>query len=286
MTSGLLVIDKPEGISSAGVVTAVRRVTGIKKAGHAGTLDPMATGVLVVALGTATRLVRYVQDGAKEYLATVQFGVATKSLDADGEETERVPMNFSEAELLQTLEGFKGQLSQIPPMVSAIKVDGKRLYELARRGKEVARDARLIFVTELELLEFDSEPDSPIATLRVVSSKGTYIRTLADDIARALGGRAHLIGLRRTRVGPFGLEDALSVDDLEEWHSRLVQPAHAVSELSQWFVTTEEAKEIGHGRALPAVDGAGPWAMVGSDDELLAVYRREGDRAVAEVVLA
>lgn len=286
MTSGLLVIDKPEGISSAGVVTAVRRVTGIKKAGHAGTLDPMATGVLVVALGTATRLVRYVQDGAKEYLATVQFGVATKSLDADGEETERVPMNFSEAELLQTLEGFKGQLSQIPPMVSAIKVDGKRLYELARRGKEVARDARLIFVTELELLEFDSEPDSPIATLRVVSSKGTYIRTLADDIARALGGRAHLIGLRRTRVGPFDLESALSVDDLEEWHSRLVQPAHAVSELSQWFVTTEEAKEIGHGRALPAVDGAGPWAMVGSDDELLAVYRREGDRAVAEVVLA
>ncbi len=156
MTTGLLVIDKPEGITSAGVVTAVRRATGIKKAGHAGTLDPMATGVLVVALGPATRLVRYVQDGAKEYVATVQFGVATESLDADGDETERAPMNFAEAELRQALEGFKGQSSQIPPMVSAVKVGGKRLYELARAGKEVARDPRLIYVTELELVDIRS----------------------------------------------------------------------------------------------------------------------------------
>lgn len=286
MTAGLLVIDKPEGITSSGVVTAVRRATGIKKAGHAGTLDPMATGVLVVALGPATRLVRYVQDGAKEYIATVQFGVATESLDADGDETERAPMNFAEAELRQALEGFKGQSSQIPPMVSAVKVGGKRLYELARAGKEVARDPRLIYVTELELVEFEAEPDFPVATLRVVSSKGTYIRTLADDIARALGGRAHLKGLRRTRVGPFALEGALFLDDLEEWQSRLVPPADAVSELAPWFVTSEEATEIGYGRALAAAEGTGPWAMMDAGNELLAVYRRDGDRAVAEVVLA
>ena len=286
MTAGLLVIDKPEGITSSGVVTAVRRATGIKKAGHAGTLDPMATGVLVVALGPATRLVRYVQDGAKEYVATVQFGVATDSLDADGDETERVPMNFSESGLRQALEGFKGQLSQIPPMVSAVKVGGKRLYELARAGKEVARDPRLIYVTELELVEFEAEPDFQVATLRVVSSKGTYIRTLADDIARALGGRAHLKGLRRTRVGPFDLGGALLLDDLEVWTSRLFPPADAVSELARWFVTSEEATEIGYGRALAAADGTGPWAMMDAGNELLAVYRREGDRAVAEVVLA
>lgn len=286
MTSGLLVVDKPGGITSHGVVAIVRRATGIKKAGHAGTLDPLATGVLVVALGQATRLVRYVQDGAKEYVATIQFGIATDSLDADGVETERAPMSFSVDDLRQTLEKFKGELVQVPPMVSALKVRGKRLYDLARAGQEIVREPRQVSITELELTDFDPQPEFPIGTIRVVSSKGTYIRTLADDIARDLGGRAHLIGLRRTRVGPFGLENAASLDDLAEWHGHLLPPSEAVSELSKWFVTDDEAESISHGRALSAPDEGGPWAMLGSGDELMGVYRRDGVQAVAEVVLS
>ncbi|CAN5264972.1 tRNA pseudouridine(55) synthase TruB [soil metagenome] len=286
MTSGLLVIDKPAGITSFAVVAAVRKNTAIKKVGHAGTLDPMATGILVVALGRATRLIRYVQESDKEYRATIQFGIATDSLDADGVETERVPMSFDREALEEALETFRGQVSQIPPMVSALKVGGERLYDLARAGKEVEREARQVLVSVLEVVDFEPRAGFPIATVRVVASKGTYVRTLADDIARTLGGRAHLTALRRLRIGRFGVAEAISLEALSDWQEHLRLPAEAVSDLAPWLIDSAEAAAVRSGRSLPAAIGEGPWAMLAEADNLLGVYRRDADRAVAEVVLA
>jgi tRNA pseudouridine55 synthase len=281
----LLVIDKPQGLTSFAVVAAVRKAAAIKKVGHAGTLDPMATGVLVVALGQATRLVRWIQEEEKEYVAGVTFGIATDSLDADGEEIGRAPMNFTRVELEGALAGFRGEISQVPPMVSALKVKGERLYELARTGREVERDRRQVRISELELVDFDGRPDFPLATLRVVASKGTYIRTLADDIAITLGGRAHLHALRRQRIGPFDLAGALSFDLLTQWTEHLRPPAEAVVGMARWWIGADEVDAAKHGRALAAPEGMGPWALIGSDGNLRAVYKREGDRAIAEVVL-
>jgi tRNA pseudouridine55 synthase len=286
VTSGLLTVDKPSGITSFAVVAAVRRASGIKKVGHAGTLDPMATGVLVIALGQSTRLIRYVQEGEKEYLAAVQFGVATDSLDADGNESERVPMNFDRADLERALAGFRGRITQTPPMVSALQFEGRRLYDLARAGVEVERRPREVVISALELVDFESKKDFPIGHLRAVVSKGTYIRSLADDIAKTLGGRAHLLALRRLRVGRFTVNEAVSMDELANWKDHLRFPIEAVADLQPWYLDSFEAEAVRHGRPLSDGPGAGPWAMVEGPNRLLGVYCAEGSRAVAEVVLA
>ncbi|HEY4607246.1 MAG TPA: tRNA pseudouridine(55) synthase TruB, partial [Acidimicrobiia bacterium] len=200
MTGGFLVIDKPKGMTSNAVVGKVKRATGIKKVGHAGTLDPLATGVIVLAVGPVTRLIRFIQDQPKEYLATAQFGVATDTLDSDGAVLSREPMQFSEEELISVAERFIGVIHQVPPMVSALKHQGRRLYELAREGEVVAREARPVEIHELEIGEVGSGP-YPEVEFRVVCGKGTYVRSLADDLAAALGGSAHLTALRRTRTG-------------------------------------------------------------------------------------
>lgn len=280
----LLVVDKPKGITSHQAVAKARQATGIRKIGHAGTLDPMATGVLVLALGQATRLIRYLQDQEKEYVARVRFGIATDSLDADGTETERVAARFSEPELVGALDRFRGEILQTPPMVSAVKVDGTRLYDLARAGKEVDRAARPVTIHELRLLNFTSG-EFPVAELMVVCSKGTYIRVLADDLARSLSTRAHLIELCRTRVGPLGLSVALSLDHLWTWGEHLIDPRAAVAQLATWPATPEEEASVRAGRRLPAPGGHGPWAILDQNQELLAVYRPDGGEAVAEVVL-
>ncbi|HKZ19893.1 MAG TPA: tRNA pseudouridine(55) synthase TruB [Acidimicrobiia bacterium] len=283
---GLLVVDKPRGITSHDVVAAARRVTGIRKIGHAGTLDPIATGVVVLALGRATRLIRYVQEQEKEYVALVQFGVATDTLDADGAETGRAPMRFDRQVLDDALVAFRGEIEQVPPMVSALKYEGKRLYEIARSGAEVDRQARLVTIRQLELNEF-FPGEFPRAELHVICSKGTYIRTLADDIARSLGGRAQLLGLRRTRVGVFDLCRAVTIDNLASWASHLRDPVEAVSGLEEWRASEEEAMAVRHGRRLPSPSSRdGHWAVVDDEDRLLAVYRQRGREAVAEVVLA
>ncbi|HJU51872.1 MAG TPA: tRNA pseudouridine(55) synthase TruB [Acidimicrobiia bacterium] len=283
---GLLVVDKPPGITSHDVVAHARRVTGIRKIGHAGTLDPLATGVVVLALGRATRLIRYVQDQEKEYVASVQFGVATDTLDADGTETARAAMNLDEQALIQALVPFRGEIEQVPPMVSALKHEGKRLYEIARSGAEVDRRPRRVMIHELALNEFLAG-EFPRAELRVVCSKGTYIRALADDIARSLDGRAHLLALRRTRVGVFGLDRAVSIEDLGSWTSYLRDPVEAVSGLEEWRASEEEAIAVRHGRRLPSpAGGEGRWAVIDDENRLLAVYRQRGREAVAEVVLA
>lgn len=285
MTEGFLVVDKPSGITSHDVVAAVRRVTGIRKAGHTGTLDPMATGVVVVAIGRVTRLIRFLQDGDKEYDATAVFGVRTDTLDADGEELERRPMDVDEHDVRAMLPRFRGDIMQVPPMVSALKRDGTRLYELARQGIEVDRPARPVVVHELELLSVGPGPH-PEVRFRVVCGKGTYVRSLADDMARALGGFAHLTSLRRTRTGPLGLDRAVTIDALDDWERRIVPAGEALADLPRLDVDDDAARLVGSGRPIPADHITGPLRVTRPDGTLLAVYAGDGRTARPEVVLA
>ena len=285
MTSGFLAVDKPSGITSHDVVAQVRRATGIRKAGHTGTLDPMATGVVVVAVGGVTRLIRFLQDLDKEYLATAMFGVATDSLDADGIETARQPMSVDRADLEAIIPTFLGEISQVPPMVSALKQDGVRLYDLARQGIEVDREARVVTIHELEIQDVTGGP-YPLVSFRVVCGKGTYVRSLADDIAAALGGFAHLTQLRRTRNGPIGVNDAVTIDRLEEWEDRLVEPADALGFLPRLEVDDPTAGLVRNGRPIEAPGLADGLLAVISDATLLAVYRNDRGTARPEVVLS
>lgn len=289
MTEGFLVVDKPAGMTSHDVVAAVRRATGVRKVGHAGTLDPMATGVLVVAVGRVTRLIRFVQDASKEYVATGRFGVATDSLDADGAVLEREPMDIDAIALEGVLHRFVGTVDQIPPMVSALKVGGERLYEIARRGETVDRQARRVVIHELEMTEFVPGP-YPEATFRIACGSGTYIRSLVDDLARALGGRAHLIALRRTRVASLTLGDAVSLDELDGDLS-LIPPARALAHLPSVVVDPETARGVSHGvrfatGPLASIEVGTPAVVKEEGGAVLAVYTHDGRRSTPEVVLA
>ena len=288
-TNGFLVVDKPQGMTSHQVVGAVKKAAGIKKVGHAGTLDPMATGVLVLALGKVTRLIKYVQDQAKEYVATALFGVATDTLDADGAVLSREPMDFTEEDVEALVPRFTGTISQVPPMVSALKQDGRRLYELAREGRVVERDARQVEIHELEILSVGAPP-YPEVEFRVVCGKGTYVRSLADDMAGVLRGQAHLTALRRTRIGPFGIGDSVTVDDLANWESYLMSPARALSNLPSVVVDDETANGVRHGMRFlggPLLSGPedDPYTVLTEAGELIAVYTRAGDQAIPDVVL-
>lgn len=209
---GFLNIDKPAGMTSHDVVAQIRRAARQKRVGHAGTLDPAATGVLVVALGNATRLIEYVQDStSKRYLATLHLGITTTTDDAEGQvlETAAVP-SLDSAAIERALEPFRGEISQVPPMYSALHHQGRRLHELAREGIVVERAARPVTIEQLDLLDWSS----PLLMLDIMCSKGTYIRSLARDLGEALGCGAHLQALRRTAVGTFLIEDAVPLDDL------------------------------------------------------------------------
>lgn len=208
---GFLVIDKPAGWTSHDVVGRVRRLVGERKVGHAGTLDPAATGVLPVAVGDATRIIGFLSSASKTYLAEVTFGVETDSADIDGRVIATADATHVTAEAVeQALVQFRGPIEQIPPMHSAIKVDGKRLYEAARRGETVERAARPVTINELELTQWEA----PVASLCVDCSKGTYIRTLATDLGDALGTGAYLSNLVRVRTGPFTIDEAWTLDQL------------------------------------------------------------------------
>jgi tRNA pseudouridine55 synthase len=293
-TAGFVLIDKPSGWTSHDVVAKSRGLLRIKKIGHAGTLDPMATGLLVLGVGRATRLIRFIQDFVKEYVATVQFGVATDSLDADGSLLSRDPMPVSEDDVKEAMRRFSGEILQEPPMVSARKVEGRRLYELAREGKEVERSARPVMIHEFELLDF-APSDYPEAAIRAVVSKGTYIRTLADDLARALGGRAHLTALRRIRNGSLHVDDAVSIEELEAAvhdgtaADLVLAPSVALDALPAVSVDASTATAVANG--VPVAAGAvagcddGMVRMLAPDGHLLAVYRIERGKARPEVVL-
>lgn len=213
MPSGIIVIDKPTDWTSHDVVARLRRLLGERRIGHGGTLDPMATGVLPVFVGRATRAVEFIMDGTKEYIAGLRLGVSTDTQDCTGSILEEKPVLVDQSTLEQTLSDFRGDLQQIPPMYSAIKQNGKKLYELARSGKEVERPPRSITIDTLELLEQCSESDY---LLRVVCSKGTYIRTLCHDIGQALGCGGALYSLRRTRSSCFTIDQAVSLDVVAE----------------------------------------------------------------------
>lgn len=223
MINGILCIDKPEGFTSFDVVAKMRGIAGQKKIGHGGTLDPMATGVLPLFLGSATRACDMVCDDQKEYLATFCLGYTTDTLDRTGTVLSRSPVTVGPARVKEALAAFRGHIRQVPPMYSAVKVDGHRLYDLARQGVEVARKSRPVTIHELELTGQGPEPNS--YHLRVFCSKGTYIRTLIDDLGRALGCGATMTALQRTRSAGFTLKDCITLTQAEAQKQQLCQLA-------------------------------------------------------------
>lgn len=216
---GVLIIDKPMGVTSFDVIRDIRKEYGTKKVGHTGTLDPMATGVLPILIGDATKLSDYLMDHDKEYIAVLKLGEKRDTGDSEGNiiETSKIP-NLTTQEIESTLKAFIGKISQIPPMYSAIKVNGKKLYELAREGKEIERKPRSVEIYSIELLEVEKNTENIIDKIKfkVNCSKGTYIRTLCEDIAEKLGTVGYMKELRRTRVGKFTLEDINKCVSLEE----------------------------------------------------------------------
>ena len=289
---GLLVVDKQAGWTSHDVVAKLRGIYGQKRVGHAGTLDPDATGVLLVGLGRVTRLLRFLQEAGKTYRARVVFGIATDSLDASGAVLERAEMPITREQLERTLPAFAGDIEQVPPMVSAIKVGGRKLYELAREGIEIERKPRAVRIDALVVEDFEPGP-FPEATLRVDCSTGTYIRSLAADLGGALGGCAHLKELRRLRVGPFTADEAHTLDAIAaDPDSRVLSAADAVRDLERVVADADLARAIAHGAtfASPALltdsAGPGPFAVVDETGTLLAVYERRGAGVKPAVVLA
>ncbi len=290
-TDGLVVVDKPAGCTSHDVVGRLRRIYGQRRIGHAGTLDPDATGVLVVALGRATRLLRFVQDSGKTYEGVIAFGVATDTLDAAGAILERRAMPVSRDDVERAMPRFRGTIEQVPPMVSAIKMGGRKLYELAREGLDVDRPPRSVRIDRFELLDF--EPGSfPRATVVVECGTGTYIRSLAADLGAALGGPAHLASLRRTRVASFGLAEAATLEQIEAYPAAVVlPPIDATRELETVAVGPDLVDGVSHGAVFPApvlgvAEGQpGPFAVVGPDGVLLAVYERKGRALKPAVVM-
>ncbi|CAN5727004.1 tRNA pseudouridine(55) synthase TruB [soil metagenome] len=271
---GLAVVDKPAGVTSHDVVGMLRRRLGERRIGHAGTLDPSATGVLVVGVGNVTRLLRFVTEGRKRYTGEVVVGVETDSLDADGAVTVRHdPLIVDRREVESIIaEHFTGPIQQVPPMVSALKVEGRRLHELAREGIEVERAARPVTVYSCSVSGITADDGGrPVIGIEVECSAGTYIRSLAADLGHALGSGAHLRNLRRTAVEPFSIDEAASPDTCA-----LLPAAAAVRSLARVEVDAVTAASIAVGKILPAPGGTGPWAMVDTVGELLAVYEDHG----------
>lgn len=266
---GVCVIDKPSGWTSHDVVAKLRGQLGTPRVGHAGTLDPMATGVLVIGVGPATRLLNLIMATTKVYEAEITFGRETDSLDADGEVTATHDMvGLNPVAVVEAAKALTGDIMQVPPMVSAIRVDGRRLHELAREGVEVERQARPVTVHR-----FDLRPtvDPLLWTATVECSSGTYVRTLAADLGTALGGGAHLSALRRTAVGSFTIDEASTVEE-----PVLLPPAAGVRDLESVKVGDAVTDDVRHGRVMPAsalgVSGPGPWGVLDANGELLAVY--------------
>jgi tRNA pseudouridine55 synthase len=246
---GILIIDKPAGMTSHDVVSRVRRILKTRRVGHTGTLDPFATGVLVMMVGKATRLARFLDKDTKEYEADVQFGYETDTGDVTGmrksdggDSVEDVAAKLDEVDWEATLEHFKGEIIQTPPMFSAKKIEGKRLYELARRGEEVERRPVPVQIHELRILP--DQPDTPLSTRRigVVCSAGTYIRTLAEDIGKHIGIGAHLVDLRRTAAGKFDISQSISLDALDSLSdpaAKLLPLDLAVAHLSEFLLAED-----------------------------------------------
>lgn len=276
---GLLVIDKPAGITSHDVVDRVRRILGTKRVGHTGTLDPFATGVMVVVVGRATRLAQFLDKDQKEYEATISFGYETDTGDATGGPTTHAPSptSVSFADVEAVLPRFTGEIQQIPPMYSAKKVGGKKLYESARKGIEVDREPQLVKLYELEVMDASKVTDSELR-VRAVCSAGTYIRVLAEDIGRAIGVGAHLTKLRRTRSGRFDLSQSITLDELEDLDdpaSALLPMEKAVEHLPKFTLPDERVAKTRSGMSTRLVDATfadgDVMRMCSPDGELIAI---------------
>jgi tRNA pseudouridine55 synthase len=284
--NGLVVVDKEAGWTSHDVVARCRRTFGQKRVGHAGTLDPDATGVLLVGLGRSTRLMRFLTALPKTYEAEVVLGTATSTLDASGDVTGTWDMeDVSLSAVRDAAAALTGEIEQVPPMVSAVKIDGRRLHALAREGIEVERSARPVTVHRYDVMP-GMTPG--VFRIEVECSSGTYVRVLAADLGEALGGGAHLRNLRRTRIGSFTTEDARLVDELTP--AVVLTPAQAMRDLDQVVVPIDAQKLVARGLPLDRVPlgvaGEGPWGLVDDAHHLLAVYEAtETDRIKPAVVL-
>ena len=259
---GVLLLDKPVGPSSSAVLQAVKRLLEAKKAGHAGTLDPLASGLLPLLFGEATKFAQYGLDAVKEYRALVQLGAATDTGDAEGQVTERMPVSVGAGDLEPALARFRGEIEQVPPMFSALKRDGQPLYALARSGKTVERAPRKVTIYELELIERIGEQ----LDLRVRCSKGTYVRQLAADLGLALGTFGHLAALRRTAVAGFRIEQAIALDDLqalgpEARKTWLLPPDRLLEDLPRQDLDEDRASRFLHGQAVAVDAEAGRWRV-------------------------
>lgn len=275
---GILNLLKPPGMTSHDVVSVVRRTLGIKKVGHTGTLDPGVAGVLPICVGRATRLAEFITGGDKAYRAEITFGVTTSTQDGFGEIlTEQDASHLTRGDVAYALARFHGPIEQVPPMVSAVKVGGKRLYELARQGVEVERQARRVTIHQLQLLDFRPGPH-PIAFVDVVCSKGTYVRTLAHDLGQMLQVGAHMSYLVRTRSGPFRLENAATLEELAAGRAAMLPPAEALGEMPRAAVTGAAAERLLHG-VVPRLRVEQPpgttVALLSADGDLLALAEAE-----------
>jgi tRNA pseudouridine55 synthase len=281
IVSGVLVVDKPVGLTSHDVVQIVRRGTGIRRAGHTGTLDPRASGVLVVLLGPAVRLSEFVSAEDKRYQATIHLGSSTDTYDSEGiTSSPEKEVDISQPDFEELLKTFEGEIEQMPPAYSAIKVQGKKAYELARKGEEVKLEPRIIQVHSIELLEWAL----PEVVVDVHCSSGTYVRSLANDIGEQLEVGAHLSGLRRSKSGHFTLKDAVSMRQLKEdfehgtWANSLIPAAEALGDWPTIELNEEQLKLVVNGNRIPVEgDSDGMARAVSEEGELVAILEVAGD---------
>jgi tRNA pseudouridine55 synthase len=285
---GVLLLDKPAGITSTRALAKAKRLLGSLKGGHTGTLDPFATGLLPLVFGEATKFSRFLIDSCKSYEATLRLGQETLTGDTESDVIRSTAVSVTLAQIDAVLEGFRGAQRQIPPMHSAVHVAGRRLYEYARAGQEVVRPERAVRIDELGRLALDGHD----LTIRVSCSKGTYIRTLAQDIGQALGCGAYLVALRRTAVGAFALRDALGFEALETLgpaaaRGRLLAPEVLVADLPRIDATPEEAAHFIHGRRVPrhAGEGDAEVAVFDPQGRFLGVGLWAGEQGIAPLRL-
>ncbi|BFV57060.1 tRNA pseudouridine(55) synthase TruB [Kitasatospora sp. CMC57] len=284
---GLVIVDKPEGVTSHGVVARLRRLAGTRKVGHAGTLDPMATGVLVIGVERATRLLGHLMLTAKTYEATIRLGQNTVTDDREGEVTSSADASAVQRSAIDAgIAELTGEIMQVPSKVSAIKIDGKRSYARVREGEEFEIAARATTIHSFVVHDQRAavaEDGTPVIDLDVTveCSSGTYIRALARDLGAGLGVGGHLTALRRTRVGPYGLESARTLEQLEEKLEVLPIAEAAAAAFPRWDVDAEQARLLAHGMKLkaPGMDVEGPIAVFDPDGRFLALIEQQGGHA-------
>jgi tRNA pseudouridine55 synthase len=287
VSDGIVVVDKPAGLSSHDVVARVRRLAATRQVGHAGTLDPMATGVLVLGIGKATRLLGYLALASKSYDASIRLGQSTSTDDAQGEVLTNTPAGgVSEDAIRAAATAYVGAISQVPSRVSAVKVGGQRAYRRARSGEQFELTARPVLIESLDVTAVRRAGDLVNVELSVRCSSGTYVRALARDIGADLGVGGHLTRLRRTAVGPYGIRDARTLDELAA--DLVVTPLAdvAAANFPTYEVGEERARWVTHGRQLPELDlgASGPVAVFGPTGDFLALYEQRGGEARALAV--